>query len=435
MMKILLITDEEWNDYVHGNGVLTNWFTGFDADFAQVYCSPGKPVNAVCDQYFQITDTEMAKSLFGKKRAGGIIKKESGVEYITKSMQNAQRKGIYEVMKRISLWMHTPVMMLRDFIWCYGRYNTKALKVFIDNFQPDIVYCPRVITPKLMRLEKMVSIITDAPFVAFTADDEASMTGINCSLLYWLRKYAIHNCFKKHITLYSHYLMFSADQAEEYCKEYGIATSTFFKCGTFSECFESKEVGKPIRMVYAGRLYCNRWKSLAEIGKVLKDINNNGIRMVLDIYTTEQLTMDQRKALSEESYIYVKGCVTSDELNEIYQRADIALHVESMDKKNRLLTRVSFSTKIIDLMASSCAIMAVCWDKHTGYQYLKKKDAAFCLSSYDDILPLLNKICETPSLVQEYAEKAYNCGKMYHSREVIQGQLKKVFEKVIAQKK
>ncbi len=35
-MKILLITSEEWNDYVFGNGVLTNWFTGYDAEFAQI---------------------------------------------------------------------------------------------------------------------------------------------------------------------------------------------------------------------------------------------------------------------------------------------------------------------------------------------------------------------------------------------------------------
>lgn len=32
-MKIL-ITAEEWNGYVYGNGVLINWFTGFDAEFA-----------------------------------------------------------------------------------------------------------------------------------------------------------------------------------------------------------------------------------------------------------------------------------------------------------------------------------------------------------------------------------------------------------------
>ena len=41
----------------------------------------------------------------------------------------------------------------------------------------------------------------------------------------------------------------------------------------FPEVFIEKKVGTPIRMVYAGRLYCNRWKTLAEIGKALRLIN------------------------------------------------------------------------------------------------------------------------------------------------------------------
>lgn len=36
-MKILIIADEDWNDVVFGNGVLTNWFTGFEAEFAEIY--------------------------------------------------------------------------------------------------------------------------------------------------------------------------------------------------------------------------------------------------------------------------------------------------------------------------------------------------------------------------------------------------------------
>lgn len=34
IMRVLLITGEEWNDAVYGNNVLTNWFEGFDAEFA-----------------------------------------------------------------------------------------------------------------------------------------------------------------------------------------------------------------------------------------------------------------------------------------------------------------------------------------------------------------------------------------------------------------
>lgn len=67
-MRILLITSEEWNDAVYGNNVLTNWFEGFDAELAQIYCSPGLPYNNICSRYFQITDAQMVRSLYTVKK-------------------------------------------------------------------------------------------------------------------------------------------------------------------------------------------------------------------------------------------------------------------------------------------------------------------------------------------------------------------------------
>lgn len=187
-------------------------------------------------------------------------------------------------------------------------------------------------------------------------------------------------------------------------------------------------------MVFAGHIYCNRWKSLAAIGDALKEINKDGLKMVLDVYTIDELTKKQAQVLSPDRFINMKGAIPPAKLTEEYQKADIALHVESFDKKYRLATRVSFSTKIIDLMATGCAILAVCWNHHAGYQYLKGHDAAFCVDNFEDILPLLQKIVDNPPLVQKYARKAYECGKQNHSRENIQKQIMDKFQTIITNK-
>lgn len=433
-MKILLITAEEWNDYVYGNGVLTNWFTGFDAEFAQIYTSPGLPSNKVCNKYFQIDERQMVKSLYSNTKAGREVKMPTNEREQDAAKSNAQRKGIYGLFKKLSLWMHTPIVMLQDFIWITGRYDKVALQLFIDGYKPDVVFCPQLGNPKMWRLEKLVKSMTNAPFIAFTGDDEASYQQVNKSPLFWLRRWYCHNGLKNSVKIFSHYFMHSKEQAQDYTNEYGVPTSTLYKCGDFSNEFVKKSVGSPIRLVYAGRLYCNRWKTLVEIGKALHEINKHGERMVLDIYTQEALTNKQRKALSPENSVYMKGSVNPQQLKEVYRNADIALHVESMDKKNRLATRVSFSTKIIDLMASSCAILAVCWNRHCGYQYLRDNDAAFCVDNYSDILPMLQRIVDNPSLVQNYAQKAYECGRKNHSREKIQKQIRDKFEELIAKK-
>lgn len=427
-IKILIIADEVWNDRIHGNNVLTNWFTGFDAEFAEVYCSPGAPSNPVCTRYFQVTDAMMAKSLMGK-RAGHVFETEIREMQASEVVPAAEPipEKFYSTMKSIA---GEPLRAVRDMIWLTGRYNLEALKKFIDDFQPDVVFCPRLLTPKLMRLEKIISKMTTAPFVAFTADDEASLMQVRYSALYWTKRLLFRASFKEHVKLYRHYFTFSAEQAQEYAAQYGISTSTLYKSGDFSQPFVEKELNDPIKLVYAGRLYCNRWKTLAAVADALKVINADRIRMTLDIYTQENVTEEHRMEILTSESAKIHGRVSPHELQEIYKKADVALHVESFEKKYRYATRVSFSTKIIDLMASSCAILAICWNKHAGYQYLKEHDAAICIDDLKKIEPQLQQLAMQPELVTKYARKAWNCGQKNHQRISIQEDLMSVFNRV-----
>lgn len=431
-MKILIIADEVWNDDIHGNNVLSNWFSSFDAEFAEIYCSPGTPKNKVCNKYFQITDAMMAKSIIGKK-AGNKFDISISQMQSNQIAQNAEEIPVkfYSFMKSIT---GEGIRSIRDMIWLLGRYNKIELQKFIDDFNPDIIFCPRLLTPKLLRLENIVSKMTDAPFVAFTADDEASLKQVNYSPLYWLKRICFRNAFQNHIKLYKHYFMFSEEQAKDYETAYNISTSTLFKSGNFDKELEEKNINTPIKLVYAGRLYCNRWKTLVDISKALKQINADELKMTLDIYTQEKVTNEQRKALMLSNDVILHKPVKPEELVGIYKNADIALHVESFDKKYKYATRVSFSTKIIDLMASTCAIIAICWDKHAGFQYLKKNDAAFCISDTEQIKSMLEKIVNNPQLIRTYSRKAFECGKKFHSRQSIQNQIKEMFEYLINHK-
>lgn len=428
-MRILLITDEIWNDRVFGNNVLQNWFEGMvGVEIAQICATPGRPFNTVCTRYFQLTDSMMLRSLFGSKAGHAFTTSIEKMAHNPQSRNYIAESRFYTFMKKIS---GSPVKLARELLWNIGRLDREALVKFVSEFNPDVVFCPRLLTWKLMRLEKAVAKLTDAPFVAFTGDDEASFKEYTYDPLFWLNRFAFHKALARHSKLYSHYFMHSSDQAEEYKNDYAVESSTLFKCGNFSGEYNAKDIGHPIRMVYAGRLYCNRWKSLAEIGKALRAINQDRERIVLDIYTQDILTDEQRSALSPKNFIFLKGSVNQQQLRDVYRNADIALHVESLDKKFRLTTRVSFSTKIIDLMASTCAILAVCWDQHTGYKYLKDNDAAFCVSDYNEILPLLRQICEKPELIKDYARKAWECGKANHSKAKIQRQLLDAFKAAI----
>lgn len=77
--------------------MLTNWFTGYDAEFAQIYTSPGLPINSCCEQYFQITDSQMVKSIFGGGKAGHQVSRVESLQRLQKPNRTLNAKVYMEL--------------------------------------------------------------------------------------------------------------------------------------------------------------------------------------------------------------------------------------------------------------------------------------------------------------------------------------------------
>lgn len=430
-LRILVLSTDLWDDVSNGNNIQSNWFTGFDAEFANIYLVPGKPNNRICSRYFQVTDAMMAKSFFEKKAGYAFNWSPSKFDDSNEAATNVEQEnvGLYKKLRaHTGEWLR----LTRDILWAYGRYDKKALKAFIDDFQPDIVFCPHLFSIKSRRIERIIRKMTNAPMIAFSGDAEASLNAINYNPLFWCRRLRDHLMYPAFVKKFAYYFTFSPRWCEMLTRKYGVPSEPLYKCidGT---SFEEKPVNDVIRLVYAGSLYCNRWKTLSVIGDAMKEINKDGKRMEMFVYSQSSLNEEQRAALSEDKCIHFMGCVSPAELPKIYKEADIALHVESFDRKFMLETEHSFSTKLTDLMMSTCAILAICWNQNSGFQYIKQNDAAICLSSYEEVLPKLKEIVNDPSVITSYARKAADCGIKNHNRQKIHAQIRSVFEKVIAE--
>ncbi len=432
-IRILLICYDLWDDVSNGNNIQSNWFTGFEAEYANIYLVPGTPNNKICTRYFQVTDAMMAKSFFGKRAGHAFTWSPSEVTGTEVANVNVEQEHT-ELYKKLRAHTGEWLRLARDILWAYGRYDEKALKAFIDDFQPDIVFCPHLFSIKSRRIEKIVQHMTDAPMIAFSGDAEASLNVINYNPLFWCRRLRDHLMYPAFVKKFAYYFTFSPRWCEMLTRKYGVPSEPLYKCIDSIE-YHKKTINEVIRLVYAGSLYCNRWKTLSVIGDAMKVINRNGKKMEMYVYSQSVPSKEQRTALGEDKDIHFMGCVNPSELPAIYQAADIALHVESFDKKFMLETEHSFSTKLTDLMTSTCAILAICWDRNSGWNYVKSNDAAICLSSYEEVLPTLQEIVAKPSIVQTYARKATDCGNKNLNREKIHVQMRRVFEKVISEHK
>lgn len=440
-MKVLVLSSEAWNDRVNPNNNLSNWFSGMEEmEFASVYGSPDLPYNHQCKYYFQNSETMMVKSLTSSVCAGKVFKyteypDEMQSELSAKNLQPEKEQKLYSFFKSHS---NEFVRLIRDMIWNTGRYDLNKLKTFITDFSPDVVFTQRMGSIKMCRLEQIVHSITDAPFVAYTGDDEYSLKQISYSPFYWVRRLWLRSKLKKNYPFYRLFYSMSYNQMAEFEKEFGSKTKLLVKSGVFSEEKIHKEIGSPIRMVYVGKMYCNRWKTLALLADCIKTVNiagNSGPKFILEIYTKDDLSERQKKALHDGMNSFVMGPIKPQDIPLLYEKSDIVLHVEGLDKRNRFLTKYSFSTKVMDCLSSGCAVLVVSWEKHSACEYLHDRDAAFTASDKESLTTVLEQISADPNLIINYAHKAYQCGKLFHQKSEVQRMIKDDFQKVIEARK
>jgi hypothetical protein len=164
-----------------------------------------------------------------------------------------------------------------------------------------------------------------------------------------------------------------------------------------------------------------------ELVRTLRQLNSQTLRAQLHIYTGTQLDRKSLALLNDGTHSIVHGLITPQQLVEQYRASDVAIHCESFGLKYRLMTRLSFSTKIIDCFQSGCAILAIAWAEHTGIKCLQREDAAICVTDLKELPLAIRRIVEHPELIQEYAVKAYECEKRNHNIAEIQRKLYEAF--------
>ena len=247
-MKILVLSDEVWNDKINGNNITSNWFENMDAEFANIYASPGKPYNKCCEKYFQITDIMMLKSILSNKRAGNIVTNYES----DNSLIQEEPKKLYKFLKNIT---GDFLRLIREFIWLLGKYNDKELKKFIDEFNPDVIFTERMASCKMLRLERKVTKHSKAPMFAFTGDDEFSLKQISFSPFFWIRRLMVRKMLRKNVNTYKIYYTLSLEQKNYYKKIFGCNSKILQKCGEFEHEYSTKKTKNPIKLISAGKFY------------------------------------------------------------------------------------------------------------------------------------------------------------------------------------
>lgn len=423
-LRVLLLVAEPWRSDDSGGNTIDNFFNGMaGVEFAHVYNADQMPRNNMCTRYFQLSEKESYKSFFTRKRVGRILTPE---EYsnitpqLSTDINNNTVSLKNHVIKFVRQIRPNSLLLIRQVLRRYSNWKTPELEAFVKEFNPDVIYAPCYASPFQLALTRHIKKMTGKKIITWSADDNYSLRQFSLNPFFWLNRFWNRRCLRKTYPYYDEFFSISENEIEEMSPIVGKQMKILRKGVYVPETFEPRPVHQPIKFIYAGGLYLNRHKSLIAIADALRKLNQGVVKAELHIYTGTSMEGKNDALLNDGRSSFVHGLVTPENLKGLYQESDVAIHCESFDLKYRLMTRLSFSTKVIDCFQSGCAILCIAWEEHTALKYLQKEDAAFCVTSVNEIAPTVRRIVENPELIPQYARKAYECEYKYHRIEDVQ---------------
>lgn len=410
--RVLVVSTNAWRDNT-GINTLIEFFKCWSQDrIAQIYTKSTIPKTTVCNKFFSISESAVMRSVINRRITTG---KEVQNEAVNSAIGNPSAEEEQKIYSSCKGKVRELLSICREIVWKLGKWKTAELDRFIDEFDADVLFIPIYPTIYMGRIQKYIITRTQKPVVSYLADDNYTYRSVHKDPISLIHRHILRK-YVRYIVEHSKKLMVIAPkQKEEYDRIFGVDSVVMTK-GIDFEPFESYQVGNPIKMVYTGKLIIGRWKSLAAIAEAFQKINRNGVRITLDIYTTDSLTDEQNKLLNRNG-CSVKGALTLEQVKLVQKEADILVFVESLEEKFKNIARLSFSTKITDYLRSGKCIFAIGDKDIAPIDYFNRYDSAVTATTYEEIQDKLTELVNVPDIVLDYAKKAYDCGVEHHERE------------------
>lgn len=424
-MRVLFITQAPANRSVSSGNTLLNVMENFDGvEIRGIQTRSGVP-DPVMTRCFCITEQSLLRSF--------LKRTPSGKAFVPAEREPPSKDSAES---RIHNFAHnhrwTVLFWARAMVWRICRWRTRELREYLESYDPEIIFTPLSDIPYLNRLILHAAKLTSAKLVVFAWDNNYSAKKFMLSPLRWIKlwldRIPMRQVAKRADQLY----VISPGMKEEYERAFRRPCTVLTKGGDFSaEPALKGEYGKPLQLVYTGNIQNGRWRSLAVIASVLERINCGGVRAQLRIYTGNIPTARMSRALNRGESSFIMGSVPAAEVAALQEQADLLVHVEATNLKDRLDVRQSFSTKIVDYLAASRPVLVYGPKDVASVRHFIDNDCGLVADSPDELYGRLAEVLEDPAALDGLARRAYACGKRHHDRDGIRRMLRKDFGRLL----
>jgi len=418
-LKILVFTVPSWNSKVGANSWATLLSQYDSNDIANIYIRDEIPDSDICSRYFNISENKVIKSILKRNfPTGKEVCAQKCEEQNDADLQAHNAR--YQKMKQKRRYS---MLLARELVWKLGKWKTKELDAFLDDFNPDIILHSMDGYIHLNRIIEYAIKRTGARAVGYIWDDNFTYKQ-HSDFGYKFYRYFQRRSLVRLAKKTDEFFAISDFTKEEADRFFNVNCHILTKPLNSEPKVEYGEIQKPIKMLYTGNLFIGRDQSLLKLVKIMERLPENSV--FLDVYTQTPLN-EAQMAQIDPKVCCIHEPIAQAEVLKKQKEADMLLFLEAIDGPDAKVARLSFSTKITDYLSSGRCIFAIGNSDTAPMQYFIRNHAAIVCKSDDDILTELKRICTQPDIINEYAEKAMISAKKNHAPEHIQ----KVFDTVI----
>lgn len=430
-MKILVISRTAWRkDNSFGN-TYSNIFDGMaDVKIANLYFGDGLPDGSAQNviDYYRVSEKDIVKKILKKDNDNNGAGERVHSEVFPTISEGKHTKGIYENIIRIIKKNRCSLFyIVRELIWRFSSIDYSGILRFIDEFKPDIIFASFYYAIYTNRMIIFIKENRDIPLVLEAAVDIYTLKQFSVDPFYWGNRLWVRAAVKKTAALADRLYVISKNMKNDYKKELGVPTEVLYKFPDINRerYLYKADTEKEIVFLFTGNISSNRWKSLSTVGKIVAE---SGIGK-LYIYTKTILTHRMRRALS---YCELKEPISAEEVINKQNAADVLVHVESFDIKNKLEVRYSISTKIMDYISVGRCILAYGPAGIASMDFLKEEEVALVCNTKRELELTINRFRNNTDLISRCALKNHNYINELPQKSVLQNYLLNDLKRVIS---
>ena len=420
--KVLIISRGVWDD----NGTsstLSNIFCDYPSEcLAHLYIETKNPNTRYCQLFFQISEYSLIRKLYKWKT-------------ITGRQVESSYKGDAEIAKKEASMMsyvrgHRAFVftILRELLWGFNGWKSKELDSFVKSFNPDVIWVTGSPLILMNRVAKHVIAIAEKPYCLFEMDDVYSYLNCGCNPFKYLYRFLLRKIVKDLICKADQLFVISPKMKREFDSLFGVNSLVLTKGIDCSIDDYKEHLHKPpIHIVYLGQVIYGRLSTISMLASVLCSINSGEEKVVLDIYTGNNVDESVKLKMTQHGDVCFHEPVPYSEVPTIIAESDVVLFVESFEKKFRNIARLSFSTKITDYLRNGKCILAIGPNDVAPIEYFVENDSAVVATNEDEIAKAIDLILQK-DVINRYSKQAYECGRRNHDKVMIE---KMVFGKIL----